>query len=149
MLAASNEPSALPVLERGTTEERTASFIAAMDHNARGRAEGVVKAVGVNDARHMLDLGGGSGAFSIAFAKAAPQLRGEILDLPDVQPIAQEYLRRAGVADRISVRAGDMLPLPRMAARSGSGNHGSRAESSAHVIDRRPDRSNTPPASPM
>jgi ubiquinone/menaquinone biosynthesis C-methylase UbiE len=97
------------VAERGTSEEWTASFIAAMDHNARGRAEGVVKAVGVNGARHMLDLGGGSGAFSIAFAKAAPQLRGEILDLPDVLPITLEHLRRAGVADRISVRAGDML----------------------------------------
>ena len=80
-----------------------------MDHNARGRAEGVVKAVGVNGARRMLDLGGGSGAFSIAFAKAAPELRGEILDLPEVLPITQEHLRRAGVADRISTRAGDML----------------------------------------
>jgi (2Fe-2S) ferredoxin/predicted O-methyltransferase YrrM len=97
------------VLERATTEEWTASFIAAMDHNARERAEGVVKAVGVNGARHMLDLGGGSGAYSIAFAKAAPQLRGEILDLADVVPITQEHLRRAGVADRISVRPGDML----------------------------------------
>jgi len=97
------------VLERGTTEEWTASFIAAMDHNARGRAEGVVKAVGINGARRMLDLGGGSGAYSIAFAKTAPQLRGEILDLPDVLPIAQEHLRRAGVAERIGVRAGDML----------------------------------------
>jgi len=69
----------------------------------------VVKAVGVNGARRMLDLGGGSGAYSIAFAKVAPQLRGEILDLPEVLPITREHLRRAGVADRISTRAGDML----------------------------------------
>ena len=97
------------VVERGTSEEWTAHFIAAMDHNARGRAEGMVKAVGVNGARRLLDLGGGSGAYSIAFAKAAPELRGEILDLADVVPITQEHLRRAGVADRISARAGDML----------------------------------------
>jgi (2Fe-2S) ferredoxin/ubiquinone/menaquinone biosynthesis C-methylase UbiE len=97
------------VADRGANEEWTGAFIAAMDHNARGRAEGVVKAVGVTGARRMLDLGGGSGAYSIAFAKAVPQLRGEILDLPDVLPIAQEHLRRAGVADRISTRAGDML----------------------------------------
>ncbi len=97
------------VVERGPNVEWTASFIAAMDHNARGRAEGVVQAVGINGARRMLDLGGGSGAYSIAFAKAAPELRGEILDLADVLPITQEHLRRAGVADRISTRAGDML----------------------------------------
>jgi (2Fe-2S) ferredoxin/predicted O-methyltransferase YrrM len=97
------------VAERGSSEEWTASFIAAMDQNARGRAEGLVKAAGVNGARRMLDLGGGSGAFSIAFAKAAPELRGEILDLGDVLPITQEHLRQAGVAERISTRAGDML----------------------------------------
>jgi (2Fe-2S) ferredoxin/predicted O-methyltransferase YrrM len=97
------------VAERGSNEEWTASFIAAMDQNARGRAEGLVKAAGVNGARRMLDLGGGSGAFSIAFAKAAPELRGELLDLGDVLPITQEHLRQAGVAERISTRAGDML----------------------------------------
>ncbi len=97
------------VAERGSSQEWTASFIAAMDHNARGRAEGLVKAVGVNGTRRMLDLGGGSGAFSIAFAKAAPGLRGEILDLPEVLPLTQEHLQRAGVSDRITTRAGDML----------------------------------------
>ncbi len=97
------------VAERGRSEEWTGSFIAAMDHNARGRAEAMVKAAGVNGARRMLDLGGGSGAYSIAFAKAAPELRGIIIDLPDVLPITREHLQRAGVADRISTRAGDML----------------------------------------
>ena len=97
------------VAERGSSEEWTGSFIAAMDHNARGRAEAVVKAAAVNGPRRMLDLGGGSGAYSIAFAASAPELRGEILDLPDVLPITQEHLRRAGVAERITTRAGDML----------------------------------------
>ena len=49
-------------------------FIAAMDHNARGRARAVVQAAGIDGAQRMLDLGGGSGAYSIAFAKAAPTL---------------------------------------------------------------------------
>jgi len=50
-------------------------FIAAMDHNARGRARAVVQAVEVDGAKRLLDLGGGSAAYSIAFAKAAPGLR--------------------------------------------------------------------------
>jgi (2Fe-2S) ferredoxin/ubiquinone/menaquinone biosynthesis C-methylase UbiE len=87
-------------------------FIAAMDHNARGRARAVVQAAGVNGARRMLDLGGGSGAYSIAFAKAAPSLRADIVDLPEVLPITQEHIRKAGLGDRINTRAGDMLNIP-------------------------------------
>ena len=88
------------------------SFIAAMDHTARARARAVVQAVEVNGSKRMLDLGGGSGAYSIAFAKAAPNLQAEIVDLPEVLPITQEYIRKAGLADRIRTRAGDMLTIP-------------------------------------
>ena len=87
-------------------------FIAAMDHNARGRARAVVQAVEVNGAKRLLDLGGGSGAYSIAFAKAAPGLRAEIVDAPEVLALAQDYVRQAGLADRIATRAGDMLSVP-------------------------------------
>ncbi len=88
------------------------SFIAAMDHNARGRARAVAQIVEGNGARQMLDLGGGSGAYSIAFAKAVPGLHSEIIDLPEVLPLAQDYVHRAGLDDRISTRAGDMLSVP-------------------------------------
>jgi (2Fe-2S) ferredoxin/predicted O-methyltransferase YrrM len=88
------------------------SFIAAMDHNARGRTRAVVQAVEVNGAKQMLDLGGGSGAYSIAFVKAAPGLHSEIIDLPEVLPLAQDYVHQAGLDDRISTRAGDMLSVP-------------------------------------
>ena len=87
-------------------------FIAAMDHNARGRARAVVQAVEVNGAKRLLDLGGGSGAYSIAFAKAAPGLHAEIVDAPEVLALAQDYVRQAGLADRITTQAGDMLSVP-------------------------------------
>jgi cyclopropane fatty-acyl-phospholipid synthase-like methyltransferase len=54
-------------------------------------------------------LGGGSGAYSIAFAKASPDVRCEILDLSEVVPLTAEYVSRAGVSTQISIRAGDML----------------------------------------
>jgi cyclopropane fatty-acyl-phospholipid synthase-like methyltransferase len=60
----------------------------------------------------MLDLGGGSGAYSIAFARALPGLKSEILDRGDVVSLTQEYIRKAGLADRIATRAGDMLCDP-------------------------------------
>ena len=87
-------------------------FIGAMDVNARGRARGVIQAAGINGAKRLLDLGGGSGAYSIAFAQAAPGLQCEIIDLEDVLPITREYIRKAGLADRISTRPGDMLSVP-------------------------------------
>ena len=88
------------------------SFIAAMDHGARGRARAVAQAVELNGERRMLDLGGGSGAYSIAFVKAATALHSEIVDMPEVLSITQEHIRQAGLGDRISTRAGDMLSVP-------------------------------------
>ena len=86
----------------------TEAFIAAMHRNASERAPLVVGAVGAQNAGRMLDVGGGSGAYSIAFAQANPALRADILDLPAVGPIARGHIERAGVADRVMVRAGDL-----------------------------------------
>lgn len=98
----------------GREENWVTDFIAAMDRNARERAGAVVKAVwaGAGAIKRMLDLGGGSGAYSIAFARAIPRLKSQILDLAEVIPLAQEYIRKAGLGERISTRAGDMLRDP-------------------------------------
>lgn len=85
----------------------TRTFIAAMDRNAKERAVQVVAAVG-NGVHRMLDLGGGSAAYSIAFASANPQLRVDVFDQASVIPITQEYIRRAGLDARIQTRVGDM-----------------------------------------
>src|ERR1039458_8291654 len=59
--------------------------------------------------KRILDLGGGSGAYSIAFAQACPDVKCEILDLPEVVPLTEEYIGRAGVSAQVGIRAGDML----------------------------------------
>ena len=97
---------------RGREDNWVPAFIAAMDRNARERAGAIVKAVGTNGIKRMLDLGGGSAALSIAFARAIPGLKSEILDLGDVVPLAKEYIRKAGLADRVTTRVGDMLRDP-------------------------------------
>lgn len=88
-------------------EATTRTFIAAMDRNARERAGLVVGAVG-NGFQRMLDLGGGSAAYSIAFARSNPELRVEVIDQPAVLPLTQEYIRRAGLEERIHAHAGDL-----------------------------------------
>lgn len=86
----------------------TESFIAAMHRGAEATAVQVVHAVGVRGVRRLLDIGGGSGAYSIAFAKASPGLRAEVLDLASVVPIAQKHIDEAGLADRVTTRIGDL-----------------------------------------
>ena len=86
----------------------TESFIAAMHRNAAMRAAPVVRAVGAEGVRRMLDVGGGSGAYSIAFAKANPSMLVDVLDLAAVQPITERHISEEGLLDRIQFRAGDL-----------------------------------------
>jgi (2Fe-2S) ferredoxin/predicted O-methyltransferase YrrM len=96
-------------IDRDRAPEWTRSFIAAMQRNARERAPLVVKALGTTGVRRILDLGGGSGAYCIAFAKACPDAHCDLLDVPEVVPLTAEYVSNAGVASQVSLRAGDML----------------------------------------
>ncbi len=89
-------------------EDWTEAFIAAMHRNALERAPLVIDAVGAAGFRRMLDVGGGSGAYSIAFAAANPELHADILDLPTVAPIAERHIARAGLSERVKTRAGDL-----------------------------------------
>ena len=96
-------------IDRSKTPEWTRDFIAAMDLNARDSAALVVKALGTTGVRRILDLGGGSGAYSIAFAQASADVKCEILDLPEVVPLTAEYLGSAGVSAQVDIRAGNMF----------------------------------------
>lgn len=96
-----------PALERNDSG-RIESFIAAMHRNAETTAREVVQAVGAAGVRRMLDVGGGSGAYSIAFATANAKISAEVLDLGSVVPIAQKHVAAAGLDDRISTRTGDL-----------------------------------------
>jgi len=78
------------MVDRG--EEWTRAFIAAMHRNARARAPLVVRAVRTEGVTRMLDVGGGSGAYSIAFASANENLQVDLLDLATVIPIAQGHI---------------------------------------------------------
>ncbi len=95
--------------ERDT--ESTEAFIAAMHNNARQRAvplAGCLMGPVAAGANRMLDVGGGSGAYAIAFAQANPGLRAEVFDQPAVLAIAERHIREAGLEDRISTRVGDL-----------------------------------------
>ena len=73
------------------------------------------EAAGLPAESRVLDIGGGTGSWSIALAAADPTLTASLLELPDVARIAREQLRTTAYADRIDVHIGDVLvdDLPR------------------------------------
>lgn len=100
-------PAVLPEIQnRG--EEWQRAFIAAMDNAAAVRASQVVEAAGSAPVARMLDVGGGSAAYSIAFARKHPELRANVLDLPRILPLTEGYIDAAGMRDRVQTVAGDL-----------------------------------------
>jgi (2Fe-2S) ferredoxin/2-polyprenyl-3-methyl-5-hydroxy-6-metoxy-1,4-benzoquinol methylase len=89
-------------------DEWTVPFIAAMHKSATARSPMVIRTMGLDGVKRMLDVGGGSGAYSIAAARANESLNAEVFDLPTVTPIAQKHIDDAGVSDRVKTRSGDM-----------------------------------------
>lgn len=87
----------------------TEAFIAAMHRNAAERAPHVLDAVDALGVHNLLDLGGGSGAYSIAFAQANTELRATIVDQEAVLAIAQRHIQSAGLTGRIRTEVGDLL----------------------------------------
>ena len=103
------------VVRTGRPAPRTAreadddvSFIAAMHMNASARAPHLVAALDLSGARRALDLGGGSGAYAMAFARAVPGLHVDIVDTPGVVPLTRRYVAEAGLSDRVEAREGDL-----------------------------------------
>ena len=64
--------------------------------------------------RRLLDVGGGTGSWSIAALRVHPGLSATVLDLPVVAAMARERASAAGLADRVEVVAADAMrdPIP-------------------------------------
>lgn len=60
----------------------------------------------------VLDVGGGTGSWSIALANHDPSLRATVFELPEIAPIARQRVADAGLNDRVDVVAGDVLAGP-------------------------------------
>jgi predicted O-methyltransferase YrrM len=83
------------------------AFIGAMHSIAAKLAPGIVAAVNPGTARNLLDVGGASGTYTLAFLRAIPGMRATLFDKPEVIPIARRCLGEEGVLDRITLVGGD------------------------------------------
>jgi SAM-dependent methyltransferase len=91
----------------GFTDSRLAAFIGAMHVGAAGAADGIVAAITPGPAKTLLDIGGGSGTYSIAFLKASPEMKATLFDLPPVVEMARKRFSEAGLLDRVKLMPGD------------------------------------------
>ena len=123
----SNRPANHKTEEQGTAFIYRAGVESAMERetSARqltlalaGRARNVAPVlaarVSLADRRCLLDVGGGTGIYSIAWLRQHPQLRAIVWDRPEVLKVAAEMAAEFGVADRLELAPGDMFvdPLP-------------------------------------
>jgi predicted O-methyltransferase YrrM len=94
------------------TEAFAEAFTAAMDCRGRVLAPALANAVDGGAARRLLDVGGGSGVYSIAMAERFPTLAATVLEAAPVDAIARRTIRAAGLEGRVAVVAADMFTTP-------------------------------------
>lgn len=95
-------------------EADLASFIRAMHEVSDPVAADLVASLGPLAFRHLLDIGGASGTWTVPFLRLHPAGTATIFDLPDVIPMAESLLTTAGVRERVWLVPGnfytDALP---------------------------------------
>jgi SAM-dependent methyltransferase len=95
------------VSKRG--EEWVKPFIAAMHWRARRSAPAVIGLLDLAGVARVLDVGGGSGAFAMAFVRARSGISAVVFDLPAVVPLSRNYIQTEGFTTEIEAVAGDYL----------------------------------------
>src|ERR1700712_3663638 len=89
--------------------EFAAQFTAAMDCRGGYLGQVLAKKVDLSGATALLDIAGGSGIYSCAFAARYPNLRAALFERPPVDRIAREAIAKQGGTDRVEVIAGDLF----------------------------------------
>src|SRR4030042_3906238 len=93
--------------DSGFTNDRLSAFIGAMHVGAAGAADGIVAGISPGPAKVFIDIGGGSGTYTMAFLKASPEMKATLFDLPPVIEMARKRITEAGMQDRVTLVPGD------------------------------------------
>lgn len=86
-----------------------ADFSTAQHAGSLGPAALLAKRLDLKGSRKLLDVGGGSGAFTIALCKTNPELQAAILDFPETVETAKRFADEAGLSARIGHVEGNAL----------------------------------------
>ena len=94
---------------KDTSDDWTESFIAAMHYRAVKEAKILSMMIEFAGVKKMLDVGGGSGAFSMQFIEKNPEMKSVVFDLPSVIPLTQNYTDSFKYKNNIEYITGNYL----------------------------------------
>ena len=84
-----------------------ADFISGMHNISESIADEVVDKLQPLKCGHLLDIGGASGTWTIAFLRAVPEAKATLFDLPAVISMAEQHFAEAGLGNRVTLVPGD------------------------------------------
>ena len=94
---------------KDAADDATESFIAAMHYRAVKEAKIISLMLDLSNVKKMLDIGGGSGAFSMQFIEKKQDINAVVFDLPSVIPLTKKYVEPFLLKDKVDYITGDYL----------------------------------------
>jgi len=88
--------------------DRVRTYTRAMHGTSMAAALAWPERIDLSGHRQMLDIGGGSGAHAIGAAQQWAKLQVVVFDLDSVCGLAEEFIARSGLQDRVRTQVGDM-----------------------------------------
>lgn len=90
------------------------AFIGAMHAIGKDLSQEIADFYDLSRFKRLLDIGGASGTYTIAFLRKNPDMKAVIFDLGDVIGLAKKQIRKEGLHGRVKYAAGDFYkdPLP-------------------------------------
>ncbi|MBE0651783.1 MAG: methyltransferase domain-containing protein [Bacteroidales bacterium] len=85
----------------------TFAFIHAMHDRAKKQAPQQISDIDLSGVKKLLDVGGGSGAYSMQFVARKPEIEATVFDLENVIPITEQFIEKEGFKGRIKTCTGD------------------------------------------
>jgi SAM-dependent methyltransferase len=90
------------------------AFLMGMFNMAMSVAPRIVKTIDLCGRRHLLDLGGGPGTYSIHYCQVNPGLKATVYDLSTTRPFAEKTIAKFSLTDRIQFMDGDYVTQERI-----------------------------------
>jgi len=100
-----NNPERVPASQK--SKKALNAFIGAMHVVGKKLSTEITEKLDLSSFHKLLDVGGASGTYTIAFLEKNPKMRAVIFDLKQVIPIAEACLRQAGISDRVELVGSD------------------------------------------
>jgi SAM-dependent methyltransferase len=100
-----SNPKRKPVSERGS--DSLEAFIGAMHVVGRRLSTEIADSYDLSPFKKLLDIGGATGTYTIAFLEKNSAMTAVLFDLPDVIPMAEKRLEGEGLLERVKLVSGD------------------------------------------